>query len=194
MKLYMIRHGQSEANFAKVHAGWAPFHLTEKGRSEAERIGGILEGISFDKVYSSDVLRAVETQQIAMPEAECERISLIREINSGNLIGKSFAECTEKFGESYTQNRKLFEFAEYEGESYADFCARLREFLTMMENSGYEKVAVFCHGGVINTLLDIITGERLERRYFSCANCSLSIFEFKKDFWSVKLWNYLGEL
>lgn len=33
MDLYMIRHGESLANFTDTHAGWAPVPLTEKGEA-----------------------------------------------------------------------------------------------------------------------------------------------------------------
>ena len=36
MDLYMIRHGESLANFTGTHAGWAPVPLTEKGEAQAE--------------------------------------------------------------------------------------------------------------------------------------------------------------
>jgi bisphosphoglycerate-dependent phosphoglycerate mutase len=38
MKLYIIRHGESEANVGGYAAGWAPVSLTEKGFSDAKNI------------------------------------------------------------------------------------------------------------------------------------------------------------
>jgi broad specificity phosphatase PhoE len=38
MKLYLIRHGQSEANFNKAHSGWGAIGLTAEGRAQAEKI------------------------------------------------------------------------------------------------------------------------------------------------------------
>lgn len=35
MDLYMIRHGESLANFTDTHAGWAPVPLTETGEAQA---------------------------------------------------------------------------------------------------------------------------------------------------------------
>ena len=58
MKLYMVRHGQSVANLNKQHVGWGQVLLTEKGEDDARGAGEILKNYSFDKVYSSDLLRA----------------------------------------------------------------------------------------------------------------------------------------
>ena len=62
MKLYVARHGQSEANLTKSYAGQTDSKLTPQGRQEALEIRPILEGISFDRVYSSDLSCAIETQ------------------------------------------------------------------------------------------------------------------------------------
>ena len=35
MKLYVIRHGQSEGNIRGVFSGWLQHNLTEKGREDA---------------------------------------------------------------------------------------------------------------------------------------------------------------
>lgn len=66
LELYLIRHGQSMGN-----AGYGrdnltlkesndPY-LTELGISQAQKAGNALSGINFDAVYSSALLRAVQT-------------------------------------------------------------------------------------------------------------------------------------
>ena len=56
MKLYLIRHGQSETNLRKCFTGWAQVDLTEQGRAGAVGVRPMLEKIKFDKIYSSDLL------------------------------------------------------------------------------------------------------------------------------------------
>ena len=194
MKLYYIRHGQSEANFLKIHSGWSQVPLTEQGRLDALRARRSIEGIRFDKVYSSDIARAIETQKIALPDADAEQSSLLREINVGDLAGKRVEDCYAELGEAYRINRRNHNFADYGGENYTELCARAKKFLDVMEASEYENVAVFCHGGLINATLDVITDSLNDRNIFTCENCSISVFEFKNNRWSLKLWNYMGEL
>ena len=85
MKLYLVRHGQTEANLNRTHSGWGDVCLTEKGREQARRIGKILEKIDFDKIYTSDLSRAVDTGRLALPDREAELCKTVREINVGNL-------------------------------------------------------------------------------------------------------------
>ena len=101
MKLYVIRHGQSEGNIRGVFSGWHQHNLTEKGREDACRAGRIISKVKFDKVYSSDLYRAIETAKIALPDYECEPTPLIKEINVGLLQEMTYEKAREKYGHLY---------------------------------------------------------------------------------------------
>ncbi|MBQ3015525.1 MAG: histidine phosphatase family protein [Clostridia bacterium] len=58
MKLYITRHGESETNKKGCWTGWLDAQLTDKGLADAELARETLRGIKFDKVYSSDLIRA----------------------------------------------------------------------------------------------------------------------------------------
>lgn len=189
MKMYMIRHGQSEGNIGGFHSAWAQVPLTEKGKADAEMAGQILKGIPFDKVYTSDLIRTIQTQQIALPDAEPERLPMLREINVGSLLGRYIDDCYAEYGEIYMENRRTDNFLAYGGENYEGFIGRIREFVTMIEHSPYENVAVFCHYGVVQMMLDIVCGTRIGKKYFSCDNGSVSVFEFRDGNWRVDAWN-----
>ena len=194
MKIYFIRHGESVDNCARLHSGWAQVPLSAKGEEDAKRAGRILAGMKFDKVFSSDIKRAMQTCEIALGGVEYQPIDLLREINVGFLAGERFTDCAEKYGEEYVEDRRKFEFAKYGGESYSELIDRVKKFLKMMETSEYETVAAFCHGGVINGVIDAISGFRTERGMFACQNCSVSTFEFKDGAWRLLLWDYMGEI
>ena len=196
MKVYMIRHGQSESNAKNIHGGWDPSHLTEQGRADAAVAGKRLEGISFDKVYTSDLNRAVETQRIALPDVDAEKSELIREINVGDLMGTSPKDCLAQYGESYRQNRCKRDFADYGGESHAQLCERVEAFLKSLEDRPYQNVAVFTHGGVIRATMEVIVKASFGNTIDSlkCANCSVFIFEYTDSKWQLDTWNFRGEI
>lgn len=194
MKIYFIRHGESVANHAKLHSGWSQVPLSAKGEKDAERSGRILAGLKFDKVFSSDIKRAMQTCEIALPGVQYQPIDLLREINVGFLAGRSFEECREEYGEEYAENRKNYEFKKYGGECYDEFLSRTKAFLEMAVASEHECIAAFCHGGFINNLVDVIVGTRTDRSLFSCHNCSVTVLEYKNESWNLLLWNYTGEI
>ena len=89
MKVFFVRHGQSEANLKKIYAGQSDVPLTEQGRAEAAAIAPILAPYTFDRVYTSDLSRAIETQEIALPGVKANVASpLIREYDVGNIVGQ----------------------------------------------------------------------------------------------------------
>ena len=47
MKLYVIRHGQSEANAKGFHSGQLQVPLTERGEADARRAGELISGIAY---------------------------------------------------------------------------------------------------------------------------------------------------
>ena len=65
MKLYFVRHGESEANVLQVisNRGWM-HPLTEKGRQQANTLAEKLRGAGITKIYTSPLRRAVETAEI----------------------------------------------------------------------------------------------------------------------------------
>lgn len=191
MKLYVVRHGQSEDNLAKRHSGWADCSLTEQGRADAERAGTILRGIAFDKVFSSDTKRAKQTCAIALPEMQdtVEYTPLIRETNVGTLTGLEVAECQRRWGEEYDSRRKARNFCPYGGENRVMHMERVWEFLTMVQDGGWETVAVFSHGGSIHCMLDLVMGTEQDKKAYPCDNGGVSVFEYADGVWSLAEWN-----
>ena len=69
MELYVIRHGQSKTNVDRRFGGWAQVPLTEKGMNQARSTHEKLKGIKFDRIISSDLLRAKQTTELVFPAA-----------------------------------------------------------------------------------------------------------------------------
>lgn len=66
MKIYMIRHGQTEWNASGRLQGQTDIPLNENGRELAVKVGEALKEIPFDRVISSPLLRSVETAQLVL--------------------------------------------------------------------------------------------------------------------------------
>jgi len=65
MRLYFVRHGESTANLRREFSNSGSKHpLTEKGVEQARALAGDLSGLQFGQIYSSPILRAVQTAQI----------------------------------------------------------------------------------------------------------------------------------
>ena len=188
MKLYLIRHGESENNSSGCYTGWADVALTEKGYEDAKRVRKYISDIVFDKIYSSDLIRAIKTAETAIPGCICEKTPALREINLGDLVGKKIADLPKIFGEEFAKNSSEQNYKPYSGENRAEFEARIEGFLDEISKSGYENVAAFCHGGVLRRLRDKILGISLPRNAMPCFNCAILILEYKNGNWFIHSW------
>ena len=66
VRFYIVRHGQTLLNSLDRAQGWADSPLTEAGKQMAADIGQKLKGIDFEVVYTSDMLRAVQTAEMIL--------------------------------------------------------------------------------------------------------------------------------
>lgn len=133
MELYLVRHGQSQANADNQLAGWYDVPLTEKGAGEARAAGEKLRGIEFEKVYASDLMRACQTCENALPGVEYEKTALIREISVGEFEGLYYDQDPDD--ERHRRFRNCDALRDYSpggGESHQDQLRRVRTFLEMV--------------------------------------------------------------
>lgn len=92
MKFYFVRHGQSEANAARLIADDTP-KLTELGRQQALQTGKKLAGKNISRILCSPLIRAKETAEIIATELgldtnDIEVIQDLRERGVGECEGK----------------------------------------------------------------------------------------------------------
>lgn len=186
MKLFLIRHGQTTTNVSKIHTGQADVPLTEQGCREAEQIRPILAEIPFDRVYSSDLSRAVNTQKLALPDVQAELTPLLREFDVGSLAGVPFLQVKPNGG--------LRGYAAYGGESTEMVCDRIRKFLKMLEADPCENVAAFVHNGIMNCMLRVVLQSDFVGGAVKSNNCAINVFEFDGTRWRLLAWNYMGKV
>ncbi len=199
---YFIRHGESESNIAPGLAAGANFDapITERGHRQAEALGRRLadEGVEFDHIYSSTMVRAVQTTQgmlksMGQPDREFEQVAAIMERQIPSWRGRLKTEVwtPETTLESATRGRW---FQPGDGES-ARFVER--RFSNWLEDEfmfnpawdsseGRKTIAIVSHGDAMRFIFHFIMGfnDRLIFN-FRIGNCSISRFRFSEDGWSV---------
>ncbi|MBR3966907.1 MAG: histidine phosphatase family protein [Clostridia bacterium] len=191
MKVYIIRHGESEANAKGIHSGQGQFALTEKGEKDAENVGELLRKIKFDKIYSSDLIRANMTGKIALPGHEIEQLSLIREVDVGWIVGRNIKALEAELGEDLINNKKNFDYRPYGGENSEMLMERAKKFLDKLAELGEEckNVAVFTHSGFSKAMLSSVMGVWIPINKLVCANCGVSVLSYEKGEWKLFSWN-----
>lgn len=195
MELYAIRHGQSAANAIQAHAGWAQVPLTELGREQAAKTGELLKGMEFDRVIVSDLLRAKETAQIALPGRDFELDPRLRETHVGSLQGRRVVDLTAELGEEYVRRRVARDYRVYGGEDTHAHYDRVAEFMKDLESAPEDaRIAAVCHEGTIMAMLCYVLHADIPRNIIHVANCAVCAFKFGNSVWELGEWNETGSV
>ena len=187
MKLFLIRHGQSVANLGTYYTGQTDVPLTELGIQQAKAIQPILAQHHFDKVYSSDLQRARQTCENALPGAVYEPLKLIREFDVGKLAGVELGSVERKVSQDPDERP---DYTDYDGENAKMVCARAKAFLELLEKESYEYVAAFSHQGFINCVIRTILETSYPGGHIYLGNCVVHVVEYDGAKWRLLALNY----
>jgi len=90
--IYVARHGETAWSLTGQYTGRTDLPLTERGERNARRLGERLQGMTFVKVYTSPLLRAVRTCQLAGFESAAEVDQDLLEWDYGQYEGRRTAD------------------------------------------------------------------------------------------------------
>ena len=156
MRLLLVRHGQSEWNPARRLQGQADIGLSQLGKSQADALRPVIEGIRPCRPISSDLQRASETAQcISVTEAKLTHA--MRKIDVGNWTGRTIEDIRDEDETAY-QAWRAGTAAPSGGESWESFVARVSNAIEQERSAPCRNLLVVFHGGVIRALLQYFVG------------------------------------
>jgi len=157
MKIYFIRHGESEANILQELSNLAEKHpLTDYGRQQTKFLAQNLKGVPFHQIFTSPLLRARETAQILSDELTIpfEITDALREGDCGILEGRSDKAAWAIFDQVHNawwagdMNVRV-----KGGESFNDMEARFVPFIRKIANEDRGDVLLVGHGSLYRFML-----------------------------------------
>ena len=93
LNIYLLRHGQTAYNAdGNRYCGRTDIELTDMGLKQAEAVAAQLKNLKFEGVYSSPLIRAKRTAEIASNGAQVFTDERLIEINFGEWEGKTREE------------------------------------------------------------------------------------------------------
>lgn len=121
MRVYLIRHGETEYNRTMKVQGHAEIPLNDLGIAQAARLARRFTGVRLDRIYASDLRRATMTAAILAAHTGAPLLydPGLRERDPGDLTHKDYQESI-----------RFFTDPAYEppgGETHHDFLARVRK-------------------------------------------------------------------
>lgn len=167
--LVLVRHGQSDWNLKNLFTGWKDPDLTAKGEEEARAAGKTLKahGISFDRAFTSNLVRAQRTLRLILaelgtPHIEIARDRALNERDYGVLCGVNKDDAIRRWGDEQVDLwRRSYDVRPPGGESLKDTVARVLPYYCqkiLPTVLGGNRVIVAGHGNSLRALIMVLDG------------------------------------
>jgi probable phosphoglycerate mutase len=185
VKLFIVRHAESEWNPVGRYQGLLDPGLSERGLKQAELLGGALEKEKIDFLYSSPLRRTYQTAQEIAKRHGLEVIEdrRIIEIDHGVWSGMLVEEVKERFPEDFRMWLEEPHRIKFEGgESLEDVFKRVKDFLEFLREKHWgQTVAIVSHTVPIRAMLCALLNIDLSKFWvFGCDNASYSLVHMEE--------------
>lgn len=180
--IYLVRHGESEANIQKRFSGITDVELSSEGMNQAITAGQNLISEKISHMFSSPLKRAKDTAKIISNEInfayEIVIDDCLIEVNFGifeNMTWEEMRASHMEETENWILEKHKYKFPE--GEGYNDIKERISEFIDSVPDNSL----IVTHFGVIQSILlylDIADDINLWK--IKISNCDIIVLNDKK--------------
>lgn len=205
MKLYFVRHGKTQWNLeGRFQGANGDSPLLETSIEELHLLGKNMAHIKFDKIFSSDLPRAMATAQIINSENHFSQVieshAELREWQLGSLEGQKVSTITAIYPhqmEAFRHNLAKFNNSIFGAESVYNTTRRTIGFIKSQKGQSYENLLFVGHGANLTASLRLLLGYDFAqlRQQGGLTNGSVTILE-TQDFEHFTLldWNNVDHL
>ena len=184
MKLYIIRHGQTDWNIVKKIQGRQDIPLNERGRYQAGCLKKAMEDRPVTAVFSSLQIRAMETAKAVASSSGSVVIPVkdLMEINYGSWEGKTEEEILQ-------EDRALYEAwwshpaetAPPGGESISQVNERCQKAWKEIKPQLTGDAAIVAHGGLLAHFMEQLLGNESVAASTVAHNASITTIEYEPE-------------
>lgn len=157
MKLWLVRHGQTQANLDGLYSGISETPLTSEGINQAKAVGDMLCHIDFEKVLCSELGRAQHTTQLILQQRNPPVVTepRLNEMNFGDWEMRHHRDLQRLDSENYAAWCNDWQnVIPRNGEGFQLFSQRVSEFSTSLSALPKEdNVLIVSHQGVLSLLI-----------------------------------------
>lgn len=185
IRLYVVRHGETESNIRGTCIGQKDVPLTEKGREQAVSLGERLKEVRFDTVYTSPLKRAEDTlfEVIKGNDVKIIQSYDLIERDYGIFDDMTYSEIEAAYPDEYGKWKADWIYYKIPGgESSADVQKRIdRAVDRIIENEDGKTVLIVTHLGAARHIISHVLGFSIEDSWrFTLDNAHAAVFEIDK--------------
>ncbi|HBC6261427.1 adenosylcobalamin/alpha-ribazole phosphatase [Citrobacter braakii] len=194
MRLWLVRHGETEANVAGLYSGHAPTPLTERGIAQAQTLGTLLRNVPVDNVLCSELERARHTTQLILAEREVpvRNMPELNEMFFGDWEMRHHRDLAREDAENYAVWCNDWQNATpTNGEGFQTFSKRVERFIAQLADyKACQNLLVVSHQGVLSVLIArLLSMPAAAMWHFRVEQGCWSAIDFCDDFAVLKVLN-----
>jgi len=156
MKLFLVRHGETDWNLAQRFQGHSDVPLNKVGFQQAKALRDRLDSETIASIYSSDLERAYETAKIISNGKNRLQTDIrLREVHFGDWEALTYNEIQQKYpGQLAAWEQDVYKTAPPNGETLEQLAEHTQSILNdLLMNHKDETILIVSHGGVIKVLI-----------------------------------------
>ncbi|MGV4039939.1 adenosylcobalamin/alpha-ribazole phosphatase [Citrobacter portucalensis] len=194
MRLWLVRHGETEANVAGLYSGHAPTPLTERGIAQAQTLGTLLRNVPVDNVLCSELERARHTTQLILGDREVpvRNMPELNEMFFGDWEMRHHRDLAREDAENYAVWCNDWQNATpTNGEGFQAFSQRVERFIAQLADyKTCQNLLVVSHQGVLSVLIArLLSMPAAAMWHFRVEQGCWSAIDFCDDFAVLKVLN-----
>ena len=194
MRLWLVRHGETEANVAGLYSGHAPTPLTERGIAQAQTLSTLLRNVPVVNVLCSELERARHTTQLILAEREVpvRNMPELNEMFFGDWEMRHHRDLAREDAENYAVWCNDWQNATpTNGESFQAFSQRVERFIAQLADyKACQNLLVVSHQGVLSVLIArLLSMPAAAMWHFRVEQGCWSAIDFCDDFAVLKVLN-----
>lgn len=183
MKLYLIRHGQTDWNIQGKIQGSHDIPLNETGRKQAESVAKGMESRPVARIFSSTLKRAAETaEEIArIQEVEITYMKELIEVEFGKWEGLTWDEIQREYPAEFERwSLNPVDVAPPGGETQTQVMKRCVSVVEeiLKRTNGREDTAIVSHGATIAYLVAYMMRNHPEEAEIIVDNASITTVNY----------------
>ncbi|MDY5482916.1 MAG: histidine phosphatase family protein [Clostridium sp.] len=182
MKLYLIRHGQTDWNIEGKIQGKTDIPLNQTGLHQAKLLAKGMRSRQITEVYTSPLLRARQTAEILAEEKglPVQEIPELREVDFGLWEGRTWEEIEAEYPEDFHRWEENPALGMPTGGETIDCCRERCRRAAEKILAGCCDVAVVAHGGILVHMVDYLLRNQKEKKEIIVKNASISVVEYDR--------------
>ena len=195
MRIFLVRHGETQGNVEGVYYGHTDLPLTDNGKQQSMAVASYLSNVDFSDVLTSYFIRAEETARFITNgnKVNFQRDNRLNEMYFGQWEMCHFNEIAQNYPDDWSVWVNDWENAcPTGGEPFSEFASRVFQFADELKGRRCSKnLLIVAHQGVLSLMMARLLAMPVKAMWhFPFSQGAYSVLDNQDGFISLNMFNH----